>query len=132
MDTNILISAAIRDAGARAVLLFPFFRFFAPDHALVELERHYPEILEKTALGDPECRRLLHGLLSVVTVVPKRDFKAHIPKALKIMEDIDEDDTEFLALALSFQNDGIWSEDRDFQRQTAVRVWKTGELLDVL
>jgi predicted nucleic acid-binding protein len=48
------------------------------------------------------------------------------------MEDIDEDDTEFLALALSFQNDGIWSEDRDFQRQTAVRVWKTGELLDVL
>jgi predicted nucleic acid-binding protein len=132
VDTNILISAAIRDSGARAVLLFPFFRFFAPEHALVEMERHYTEISEKMGLGDQECRRMVDVLLSAVKVVPGRDFKAQMPMAREIMKDIDEDDTAFLALALSFENDGIWSEDRDFQNQTAVRVWRTGELLKML
>ena len=48
------------------------------------------------------------------------------------MHDIDVDDTSFIALAISFKNEGIWSEDKDFQRQNAVRIWRTRDLVDML
>jgi predicted nucleic acid-binding protein len=132
VDTNILVSATVKDAGSRAVLVHPDFRFYAPEYALVELERHYPEILKKSGLSDGDCRTLIDALLSGITVVPRNEFEAELPKALRMMKDIDLDDAPFLALAMSFRNDGIWSEDRDFQKQKAVRVWRTKELLELL
>ena len=45
---------------------------------------------------------------------------------------IDIDDAPFVALALSFHHDGIWSNDKDFERQSVVRVWKTDELLTLM
>ena len=53
-------------------------------------------------------------------------------QANEIMKDIDPDDAPFLALALSFDNDGIWTNDKDFERQSVVRVWKTHELLTLM
>lgn len=75
---------------------------------------------------------MVKALLSTVTVIPKSDFSKCLPMALQIMRDIDEDDTEFVALALSLGYDGIWSDDRDFQRQKEVRIWRTRELIDLI
>jgi predicted nucleic acid-binding protein len=88
--------------------------------------------LDKTGLEDEECRFLIDALLSAITIIPRREFDSYLPRAHQIMTYIDEDDTPFLALALSFRNDGIWSEDKDFHRQNEVRIWKTRDLLDML
>ncbi|NOR59538.1 MAG: hypothetical protein GQ469_02765 [Methanosarcinales archaeon] len=48
------------------------------------------------------------------------------------MKDIDPDDTPFLALAMKTKVDGIWSEDKGFQRQNCVKVYRTLELVEFL
>jgi predicted nucleic acid-binding protein len=132
VDTNILVSATIKSSRVRALLLHPGFQFYAPEYALHEIEEHFLEIRNKTGLGDEDCHRLLDALVSMVTVVPKSEFEDHLPKARLTMREIDEDDTSFIALALSFKNEGIWSDDKDFQKQHAVRVWATKDLLSLL
>jgi predicted nucleic acid-binding protein len=132
VDTNILVSATINRSRARALLLHPGFHLFAPEYALHEIEKHYVDIMEKSGLNDEDCRNLLDALVSRITIVPRSEFEQYLPRARKVMETIDEDDISFIALALSFKNDGIWSNDKHFQRQHAVRAWTTGELLDLL
>jgi predicted nucleic acid-binding protein len=132
VDTNILVSATIKNSRARALLIHPGFQFYAPEYALHEIEEHFLEIRIKTGLGDEDCRRIIDALLSAITVVPRSEFDEHLPIARQTMNEIDEDDTSFIALALSFKNEGIWSDDKDFQKQHAVRIWRTKDLLALL
>jgi predicted nucleic acid-binding protein len=132
VDTNILVSATIKSSRGRALLLHRGFHFFAPEYALHEMEEHFVEIRDKTGLDDDDCRDLIDALVSGITVVPRSEFEEYLPRARKAMKDIDEDDVSFIALALSFKNDGIWSNDKDFQRQHAVRIWTTKDLLALL
>jgi predicted nucleic acid-binding protein len=53
-------------------------------------------------------------------------------EAERIMHTIDPDDTPFIALALAVENDGVWSDDRHFQQQTRIRIWKTKDLLTLI
>ena len=48
------------------------------------------------------------------------------------MNAIDPEDYVFVALALSINNDGIWSEDKHLEKQKVIRVWKTKDLLEHL
>ena len=41
------------------------------------------------------------------------------------MKDIDIKDSPILACALSIPNEGIWTEDKDFEKQTKIPIWKT-------
>jgi predicted nucleic acid-binding protein len=59
-------------------------------------------------------------------------YEEKIKEALKIMVDIDIKDTPYVALALSFDNDGIWSEDKGFFKQDKIKVWKTQEIIKAL
>ena len=73
---------------------------------------------------------MLLGVLSAsVQVVPAEEILKKHKEAEKIMGKIDKDDVPFVALALSFPNDGIWSEDKHFLKQKKVRVWQTQDLL---
>jgi len=75
---------------------------------------------------------LLGVLLASVQVVPaERTLKKYM-EAERIMGKIDDDDVSFVALALSFPNDGIWSEDKHFLKQKKVRVWRTRDLLKIV
>ncbi len=44
----------------------------------------------------------------------------------------DEKDEPFLALALSEEVDGIWSDDSDFRKQTQIKIYTTKELVELL
>ena len=55
-----------------------------------------------------------------------------MPEAKEIMDKIDKDDTKFIALALAVDNDGVWSDDRHFEMQTTIRIWKTSELAKLM
>lgn len=45
------------------------------------------------------------------------------------MKRIDEKDAQYLALAMSFRNDGLLSEDKHFEKQNVVKLWKIKDLI---
>ncbi len=75
---------------------------------------------------------LLDNLLNSLTIVPFEDFERYYPKAEKLLGHVDEKDVPFLALALSFMNEGIWTKDKDFLEQDIVKVWSTTYLMKYL
>ena len=76
---------------------------------------------------------LLFALFSEnIETVSDNDIKRKMPEAIKIMENIDINDAPILACALAIRNQGIWTEDRHFEKQDKVRMWKSADLLDHL
>jgi len=132
VDTNIIIAALIRNSATRRLLLNPELELYLPDYVFCELKRHKDEIINRSGLSEDEFYILLYAIMDRIIIVSKGDFAEYIPKAWKIMAEIDENDTPFLSLAMSFDNDGIWSEDDHFKEQNEVKVWKTKDLIDVL
>jgi predicted nucleic acid-binding protein len=57
------------------------------------------------------------------------DLTDVLEEAAELMCDIDADDAPFLAAALSISCDGIWTEDPHFLKQSAIKVWRTRDLL---
>ncbi len=132
LDTNILLAALIRNSKTRLLLLHPSLSFFLPEYSLEEIKEHKQLIIDKSGLSNPEIDFLLDLILTNINVVPETSFRTYIIRAKEIMSTIDPDDIPFIALALSFHNDGIWSQDKDFQRQSTVKVWTTVELLNLI
>jgi predicted nucleic acid-binding protein len=132
VDTNVIISALIKDSTRRRILFHPHFEFFTPEFVFVEIENNIHEIIEKTGYTQDEFHKMFDEIISNVNVVPKDDFSIYLTEATEIMKQIDEDDTSFLALALSFKNDGIWSDDEHFQKQKLVQAKKTKDMVVLL
>lgn len=129
IDTNIIISAIVRDSMTRKALLSPYFDFYTPDTAISELEKHSELLMRKTDLNKENIMGIIEFIMDSIIIVPSGTFDKYLPIAMGEMKDIDETDSPFIALALSFSNDGIWSNDRHFQRQKLVRTWTTREML---
>ena len=45
------------------------------------------------------------------------------------LEIMGEKDSQFIALALSIKNDGIWSNDKHFKKQKKIQVYKTVDII---
>lgn len=127
LDTNILVSALVKNSLTREILAHPEMEYAIPEFALQELEAHLDELLEKSGLTLAQFALLLGQLKGRMVVVPSEDIR-HREEARRVMDRIDPEDTVFIALALSIPNDGIWSQDRHFERQRRIKVWKTREL----
>ncbi len=132
VDTNILISALIKDSITRELLLFPSMEFLLPEYALQEIETHKSHISKQSNLSNDEIDIVLSVLLENICIVPASEIKPHLEKAEKIIGSIDPSDVPFVALALSIKNDGIWSNDKHFEKIKGVKVWKTSDLLKVI
>ncbi len=128
LDTNILIAALIRKGVTRELLSHPDMEYLVPEHGLEEVKDNQEEICNKSGLSRTEVEVLLAELITQVTIIPISEI-THLEEAKKIMEPIHPEDAIFLALALSTHNEGIWSNDKHFQRQKKVRVWTTEELI---
>jgi len=132
VDTSVLIAALMKNSAVRELLLNPLFEFYVPEYCIEEIEKHVGEISERSGLSVENVYLLLGVLLASVQVVPAERFSERIKEAEKIMGKIDVGDVPFIALALSFPNDGIWTEDRHFLKQRRVKVWRTRDLLKML
>ena len=132
VDTSVLIAALMKNSAVRELLLNPLFEFYVPEYCIEEIERHVGEISERSGLSVENVYLLLGVLLASVQVISAERFSKRIKEAEKIMGKIDMDDVPFIALALSFPNDGIWTEDRHFLKQRRVKVWRTRNLLKML
>lgn len=130
VDTNALVAALLRDSTARRILLNPALELHSPETLLEEVVEHKKEWVAKSGLPPDDLETLLDALLERVVIVPVRRFKTHLPAAQKAIGAVDENDTPFLAAALTVGADGIWSDDPDFQKQDLVKVFRTKDLLD--
>jgi len=128
VDTSILFAALLKKSTVRELLLNPLFEFYVPEFGIEEIEKHVEEIVDRSGLNVENVYLLLGVLLASVQVVPAERILKKYREAEKIMGKIDRDDVPFVALALSFPNDGIWSEDKHFLKQKKVKVWRTRDL----
>lgn len=131
IDTNILISALIKDDSVTArIIKSGIFEIYYPEDGMFELEKYRDYIIKKRkkALQKKSFDYALSFLLESIIVIPSSLYEDKIREAYEIMRDIDEKDTPFLALALKLQCP-IWSNDGDFEEQNLVEVYKTSYIL---
>jgi len=131
IDTNILISALIKDDSVTArIIKSGIFEIYYPEDGMFELEKYRDYIIKKRkkALQRKSFDYALSFLLESVNVVPSLLYEDKIREAYEVMRDIDEKDTPFLALALKLQCP-IWPNDGDFEEQNLVEVYKTSYIL---
>lgn len=131
LDTNILISALIIESFTRNILVMSGIEFLVPEFTFEEINKHKNEILRKSKLSEQQFNLLMATLKENLIIVPKYEIR-RIKEAKEIMDNIDSNDTVFVALALSTINDGIWSDDVHFKKQNVVKVWNTKELIKLL
>ncbi|MCD6248377.1 MAG: hypothetical protein J7J17_02890 [Hadesarchaea archaeon] len=96
---------------------------------MVEIREHLDLIREKSRLSEQKLGETIEIIGERIKLVPGTHFGKWMHKAWAAMRGTDERDVPFLVLALSFPNDGIWSDDRHFQKQSLVKVWTTKELV---
>ena len=132
IDTNILISSLLKDSTTREILLNESFNFYIPEIILSEVNKYLPYIIQKSELTEEELKELLNTLLENLILVPIDEYEKKMDKGMEIIGNIDENDSQFIALALSIENDGIWSNDKHFKKQKEIKVYKTIDILNLL
>ena len=53
-------------------------------------------------------------------------------EGMEIIVNIDEKDPQFIALALTIENDGIWSNNKHLDKQEQIQVYKTIDIINLL
>lgn len=127
IDTNIFISALIRDNLTRALITKSENNLLFPEFELEEIREHKIEIMEKARYSEKEFDILLLRLLNYVKIIPTNIILNHKEKAEEIIGKIDMDDVQFFATALAF-NCPIWSDDKHFKMQDKIKVFTTKEI----
>jgi predicted nucleic acid-binding protein len=131
IDTNRIMAGLLKQSTSREIIIDDHFFLYAPDYIETELFRHREYLMKKANLREPDFDTLLHILLGQITLVPFEDFKGDYSQAIRTMESVDENDAPFLAVGLALRLDGIWTEDRHFLRQDLLKVYHTGDLIQI-
>ncbi len=132
VDTNVLISSLINPRSVVwKVLDIDDMVFLVPELAIDELEKYEEMIQGKlNSRGcEDEYKYLLSELFAPLIVVPSSEYKEEMEEAYETMKNIDEKDTEFLALAIAYKC-SIWSDDGDFKKQEKVDVYTSEEVIN--
>lgn len=132
VDSSILISALIKDSVTREVLLLPFFEFLLPEYSFQEVEFRKNKISKLSGLSEYEIDIVLSLILENISIIPAQKIKAHFNKANELIGKVDPNDIPFVALALATENDGIWSNDKDFEVLKDIKVWKTTDIISYI
>ena len=127
IDTNVLISALIKDSLTREILTDFNINFIFPEQGLEEVYFYKSEIIKKAKIDKREFDVLLLRLLKYIRLIPTEIFVDFRKEADKIMNKIDKDDVIFIACALAF-NCPIWSDDKHFQKQKEIKIFTTKEI----
>lgn len=131
IDTNVLISALIKDSTTRKILIEAEWTFYYPKISFHEIEEHQEVILEKSGLDPADYYSLLVLLLKRVQLLSTERFQSYLAEAQSFLGQRDPDDVVFLAAALSLPQAVIWSDDTDFDLPTPVRTLKTADIVQL-
>ena len=132
LDSNVVMSALIKSSQTRQIIFHSGYKFYHPKVALRNLEKYKEEIIKRSGMNSEEYEKLSKALFENITLVDTENFLDKLEEAKEIMASIDIEDVPFIALALSIENDGIWSDDNHFQKQKKVKIWKTSDVLKLV
>ncbi len=132
LDSNRLIAGLLKSSTSRQILLSDLFEFYAPDYLLEEVNKYREYIEKKARITSSVFDLILTILMEKITLIPFQQFRVEFDLALDIMKIVDEKDSAFLAIGMLLKLDGIWTEDKDFQKQNVLNVYSTKELLDFM
>lgn len=131
LDTNIFVSALLRDSVVRELVVNSPLELVFPEVILDELREHEEELLEKSGLLKDEYQKLINKLLAYVKILPTEILKPCKENALRIIGAIDKDDAIFFAAALFIKDAVIWSDDKQLKKQKEVIVQNTKEIIQL-
>ena len=131
IDTNIIISALLKDSVSRNLIFTSRINFYTPDISLKEVLKYKGYIKKKGGLDEKELDELFSLILKYIITIPLSLYSKNIKNAENIIGGIDEKDIPYIALALSL-NTGIWSDDKHFKKQNKIKVYTTSELLSFI
>ncbi|MFH1641449.1 MAG: PIN domain-containing protein [Nanoarchaeota archaeon] len=129
IDTNILISALIRDSTTRKIIVESDWDFCYPENAFHEVRRYKDLVLEKSGIDEKEYNQVLNYLFQHINLIPEEVVQQKHDEAFRLLGEIDPDDVIFLATALSLKNAKIWSDDGHLEKQDKISVFKTKHLV---
>ncbi len=107
VDTNVLLAFLLTDGITRRVITENTDVFMSPEHCFDELWEHR-ERWNIKRLSDNELLEIINDIkrLFVIAISPEV-YNPYISAAEKLT--IDKDDSPVIALALSVDNEGIWT-----------------------
>ena len=129
LDVNVILSALIRDSTTRKIILNSEFDLYFPESSLHKIRKYKDYILEKSGLTEEEYNKIMATLFKYIKLVSTEEIEKNWHEAKKIMEHIDKEDVVFIATALSIEDSIIWSDDRHFEKQNKVKVFKTKDIV---
>jgi predicted nucleic acid-binding protein len=130
IDTNIFISALIKDGKTREIITSYGWNFLIPEFEFAEIKKHKSEILRKSRLAEIDFKLLVSKLLKYIRIVRNEMIIKHKQESFGIIGDIDPNDTIFIATALACDA-AIWTDDKHFKKQNIIRILTTKEILEL-
>ena len=128
LDTNILISALIKNSATRKIIIYSGLNFFYPEISFKEIIKHKEYILDKSGYSEKEFLIIINKLLEYINLISFELIRSKLKEAKEIMGKIGINDILFVASALALDGN-IWSEDKDFERQNNIKIIKTIDLI---
>jgi len=122
VDTNRLISALIKDANTRQILLSGKNKFYTIEYSIWELKKHQMHIIKKSTLSPENISALFALIMSAIEIVDEKHVKKNMKEATQILKDVDTGDAPFLAAAIAINADAIFSHDKHLKQQGFVKV----------
>jgi predicted nucleic acid-binding protein len=130
IDTNIILSALIKDSITRKIIIESNWEFYYPLISFYEINKYKNLVLKKSNISKEKYELLLMYLFKHIILIKNDKILNNLEKAKNIMFNIDPNDVVFIATALSIKNSIIWSDDNDFKKQNDVLVVNTEEIIN--
>ncbi len=124
VDTNVVISAIIRDSTARELLFHPSLKLYAPAYMFEELNRNKEEIMQKAGIDEKDFEAFLRIVAKVVIILTKEAYIEYVSEVNVIIQYAN--DAPFAALAVALGDCGIWTNDPHFIRKESELLQKFG------
>lgn len=132
IDTNIIFSALVKGGTTRELLINPPCNLYSPEHMIYEIRKYEDLIIEKSELTKEEFETLFGLITENIIIMEKEDYLEKLNEADEIIGSIHKGDVPFITLALSIPNNGVWSEDKHFEKQERIKIWKTKDIIEMI
>jgi len=129
IDTNILISAIIKNGFIRNFVIRSGLEFISPAYTLSEIEKYKEKICKKANMNTDQLVIILQYLINYIKIINPLVYKEYLEESKEIMKSIDIKDAPFLACAMAFDA-YIWSDDEHFKKQSRIKVLTTKEIVE--
>jgi predicted nucleic acid-binding protein len=129
IDTNRIIAAIIVEGTSRKILFNERFEFYAPKLLIKEILKHKKEIIKKSKKTELDFNYLFSKVLEQIKIIKESKIEIYLNHCKKLIED--PEDIPFLASAMAIKAEGIWTEDKDFQKQIKIKIFSNKDLLNL-